>query len=218
MKNPKALEIIKDLLKHIDIVAENFRTGVMERWGMGYADLKKINPEIIMCSASGFGRTGPWKDEPAYAPVIDGFSGYGYVNGYPDGEPAEAGARGFSDSIAAFHGVYAVLAALYHHLKTGEGQYLDLSMTEAELAFAPEAVIEYAINGRVQERWETQISQWHLITPIDALEKISGWPSPFPMTKNGLHYAKPWETQSGLRTANSVMQRAVGLIGTSLTH
>ena len=152
MKNPKALEIIKDLLKHIDIVAENFRTGVMERWGMGYADLKKINPGIIMCSASGFGRTGPWKDEPAYAPVIDGFSGYGYVNGYPDGEPAEAGARGFSDSIAAFHGVYAVLAALYHRSKTGEGQYLDLSMSEAELAFAPEAVLEYVVTGRVQER------------------------------------------------------------------
>ena len=59
------------------------------------------------------------KDEPAYAPIIDAFSGYSYVNGYPDGEPAEAGARGFSDSIAAYQGVFAVMAALYHRLKTG---------------------------------------------------------------------------------------------------
>ena len=152
MKNPKSLDLVKDLLKHIDIVAENFRTGVMERWGMGYADLKKINPSIILVSASGFGRTGPMKDEPAYAPIIDAFSGYSYVNGYPDGEPAEAGARGFSDSIAAYQGVFAVMAALYHRSKTGEGQFLDLSMTEADVAFAPEALIEYTTTGRIQER------------------------------------------------------------------
>ena len=152
MKSPKSFEIIKDLLKHIDIVAENFRTGVMERWGMGYNDLKKINPGIILLSASGFGRTGPMKDEPAYAPVIDGFSGYSYVNGYPDGEPAEAGARGFSDSIAAYQGVLAVMAALYHRSKTGEGQFLDLSMSEADVALGPEAIIEYAVTGRVQQR------------------------------------------------------------------
>ena len=152
MKSPKSFELIKDLLKHIDIVAENFRTGVMERWGMGYNDLKKINPGIILLSASGFGRTGPMKDEPAYAPVIDGFSGYSYVNGYPDGEPAEAGARGFSDSIAAYQGVFAVLAALYHRSKTGEGQFLDLSMSEADVALGPEAIIEYAVTGRVQQR------------------------------------------------------------------
>ena len=152
MKSPKSFELIKDLLKHIDIVAENFRTGVMERWGMGYNDLKKINPGIILLSASGFGRTGPMKDEPAYAPVIDGFSGYSYVNGYPDGEPAEAGARGFSDSIAAYQGVFAVMAALYHRSKTGEGQFLDLSMSEADVALGPEAIIEYAVTGRVQQR------------------------------------------------------------------
>jgi benzylsuccinate CoA-transferase BbsF subunit len=152
MKTPKSFELVRELLKHIDIVAENFRTGVMERWGMGYDDLKKINPGIILISASGFGRTGPMKDEPAYAPVIDGFSGFSYVNGYPDGEPAEAGARGYSDSIAAYQGVFAVMAALYHRSKTGEGQFLDLSMSEADVAFAPEAVIEYSVTGRIQQR------------------------------------------------------------------
>jgi benzylsuccinate CoA-transferase BbsF subunit len=152
MRNPKALELVKELVKHIDIVAENFRTGVMEKWGLGYSDLKKINPGIILISASGFGRTGPMKDEPAYAPVIDGFSGYSYVNGYPDGEPAEAGARGFSDSIAAYQGVFAIMAALYHRAKTGEGQFLDLSMSEADVALGPEALIEYAVTGRVQGR------------------------------------------------------------------
>ena len=117
MKSPKAIGLVKDLLKYIDVVVENFRGGVMERWGLGYDDLKKTNPGIVVCSASGFGRTGPMKDEPAYAPVIDGLSGYAHVNGYPDGEPAEAGAGGFADTIAAFHGAYAILAALYHRAK-----------------------------------------------------------------------------------------------------
>ena len=152
MKSPKAIELARDLIKHIDIIVENFRGGVMERWGLGYDDLKKINPGIIVCSASGFGRTGPMKDEAAYAPVIDGLAGYAYVNGYPDGEPAEAGPRGFADTIAAFHGAYAILAALYRRSTTGEGQFLDISMVEAEVAFAPEALIEYAINGRVRGR------------------------------------------------------------------
>jgi crotonobetainyl-CoA:carnitine CoA-transferase CaiB-like acyl-CoA transferase len=152
MKSPKAIELVKNLLKNIDIIVENFRTGVMERWGLGYDELKKANPGIIVCSASGFGRTGPMKYEPAYAPVIDGLTGYAFVNGYPDGEPAEAGARGFSDTVAAFHGAYAILAALYHRSKTGEGQYLDVSMSEAEVSLAPEAMIEYAINGRVGGR------------------------------------------------------------------
>ena len=177
----------------------------MERWGMGYEDLKKINPGIIMCSASGFGRTGPMKDEPAYAPVIDGFSGYAHVNGYPDGEPAEAGARGFSDTIAAFHGVYAVLAALYHRSKTGEGQYLDLSMSEPEVAFAPEAMLEYAVKGRIKERMGNMDKSMAPHGAYDALEKTNGWPSPFPTIKNRAAYAKPWETRSGPRITNLAM-------------
>lgn len=152
MKNPKAIELVKKLITHIDIVAENYSTGVLDRWGLSYAELKEMKHDIIVCSASGFGRTGPMKDELAYAPVIDGFSGYAFDNGYPEGEPAEAGARGFADSIAAHYGVFAVLAALYYRSKTGKGQYLDVSMTESELAFAPESVLEYIINGRVRGR------------------------------------------------------------------
>jgi len=152
MKHPKSIELIKQMLKHIDIVAENFRTGVMEHWGLGYEDLKKIKPDIIFYSGSGFGRTGPMKDVPAFAPVIGGFSGFVFENGYPDGEPAEPGCQGWTDSIGAEQGLFAVLAALYHRSKTGEGQYLDLSMVESELAFAPEAAIEYAMNGKVRGR------------------------------------------------------------------
>ena len=121
MKSPKAIELIKDLLKHIDIVVENFRTGVMERWGLGYDELKKANPGIIVCSASGFGRTGPMKDEPAYAPVIDGLTGYAFVNGYPDGEPAEAGAGDFLTPLLLFmeHMLFWLLCIIARKLVRG---------------------------------------------------------------------------------------------------
>jgi benzylsuccinate CoA-transferase BbsF subunit len=140
------------MLKHFDVVAENFRTGVMDKWGIGYEDLKKIKPDIIFISGSGFGRTGPNKEVPAYAPIVGGFSGYAFENGYPDGEPAEPGCRGWTDTIAAEQGSFAILAALYHRNMTGEGQYLDLSMTESELAFAPESMIDYSMNKRTHGR------------------------------------------------------------------
>ena len=156
MKSPKAIELVKKLLKHIDIITENFSTGVLDRWGLSYAELKKIKPDIIVCSASGFGRTGYMKDAPAYAPIIGAYSGFCYDNGYPDGEPAEPGCRGWTDSITAEQGVFAILAALYHRNKTGEGQYLDLSMTESEIAMSPESALEYFINNRIRPRQGNQ--------------------------------------------------------------
>jgi len=96
----------------------------MEKWGLGYNDLKKINPGIILISASGFGRTGLMKDEPAYAPVIDGFQRLFVCHGYPDGEPAEAGARGFFRFDRRLSGRVCFDGCLYHRSKTGEGNSL----------------------------------------------------------------------------------------------
>jgi crotonobetainyl-CoA:carnitine CoA-transferase CaiB-like acyl-CoA transferase len=152
MKDPRTIELVKKMLKHFDVVAENFRTGVMEKWGIGYEDLKKVKPDIIFISGSGFGRTGPNKEVPAYAPIVGGFSGYAFENGYPDGEPAEPGCRGWTDTIAAEQASFAILAALYHKANTGEGAHLDLSMTESELAFAQESMIDYSMNGRTHGR------------------------------------------------------------------
>lgn len=149
LKHPKAIELIKELVKVSDIVAENFGKAVMEHWGLGYSDLKGLKPDIIYYAGSGWGRTGPYSERPAYSPIIDAFTGIAFANSYPGGEPAGLGVRGWNDSISAQHGVFAVLAALYHRSQTGKGQYLDLSMAEVALSFAPEQVLNYTINEKI---------------------------------------------------------------------
>jgi len=150
MKHPKAVGIVKELVKVSDIVAENFGKAVMEHWGLGYADLKKIKPDIVYYAGSGWGRTGPYSERPAYSPIIDAFTGIAYANSFPGGVPLGLGVRGWNDSISAQHGVFAVLAALYHRSKTGKGQYIDLSMIEVAMSFAPEQALNYAINGKLK--------------------------------------------------------------------
>ncbi len=150
MTLPKARELAKEIIKVSDVVAENFGGPVMDRWGLGYSDLKKIKPDIIMYAGSGFGRTGPYKELPAFAGIIEAFSGLCSLNAHPDGEPLPMATRGYSDLAAAQHGVFAILAALYHRSKTGQGQYIDLSMTEVMAAFLPEPIMHYTMNGTVQ--------------------------------------------------------------------
>lgn len=149
MNQPKAVELAKQLVKLSDIVSDNFGGLIMERWGLGYADLKKLKPDIIVYSGSGYGRTGPYINSPAYAPIIDAFNGLTSVNGYLGGQPTTIGNGGWTDLLSAQYGVFAILAALYHRSKTGEGQYIDLAMNEAGFAILPEPVLEYTMNGRV---------------------------------------------------------------------
>lgn len=149
MSLPEGREIAKELVVISDVVTENFGGPVMDRWGMGYADLVKVNPSVIMYSGSGFGRTGPYSEFPAYAPIVDAFVGFFAMNGYVGAEPCPYGVGGWTDLTAAQHGAFAILAALHHRMNTGEGQYIDLSMSEVDAAFLPDAIIDYTMNNRV---------------------------------------------------------------------
>ncbi|MFC1986941.1 CaiB/BaiF CoA transferase family protein [Chloroflexota bacterium] len=152
MTKPKAQELAKKLVKECDIVADNFGGPVMERWGLGYSGLKELKPDVIAISLSGWGKAGPYPDRPAYAPIIDAFSGFLFANGHIGSPPRIVGSIGWCDSVSAEYGVFAVMAALYHRSKTGEGQYIDISMIEASIASAPELALNYTINQKVMER------------------------------------------------------------------
>jgi len=151
MNQPKAVQIVKELVKLSDVVTENFGGATMERWGLGYPELKRLKPDIIVFATSGYGRTGPRKESPAFAPVVDAFSGLLSVNGYVGGIPNVVGNRGWTDAMAAVHGAFVILAALYHRSNTGEGQYIDASMTELNANVLGELVIDYAMNERVAQ-------------------------------------------------------------------
>jgi benzylsuccinate CoA-transferase BbsF subunit len=152
MTQPKAQELAKRLIKMSDIVAENFGGGVLQRWGLSYEEMKKIKPDIIYYAGSGYGRNGPFKERPAYAEIVDAYTGATYVNGYYKGEPAVVGVSPWTDSSQAIHGSFSILTALYHRMVTGEGQYIDAAMIEAASNFLGELVMDNIINGNIGER------------------------------------------------------------------
>ncbi len=148
MGNEKGREIAKRLVKVSDIVVENFGFGTMEKFGLGYQDLKKLRPDLIMLSSSGFGRTGPEKEYLAYGRNLQAASGLSYLTGYPGGQMGVTVV--WSDCVTGFTSTFALLLALHHRRKTGQGQYIDVSMIEATAMQLPEALIDYAMNGRNQ--------------------------------------------------------------------
>lgn len=133
LKSPDIRALILDMVKRFDVVVENFRPGVMQRFGLDYATLSAINPRLIYCSISGYGQEGPKAHHPAYAPVIHAASGFDMVNlHYQDGadRPATGGVF-VADVLGGTHAFGAIQAALYQREKTGQGQHIDLSMLEA---------------------------------------------------------------------------------------
>lgn len=146
-------EIAKRLIKEADIVVENFRPGTMEKWGLGYDELKKINPSIIMVRISGFGQTGPYKDKAGFGSVGEAIGGIRYVTGYPDQPPTRVGIS-IGDSVAALFGVIGALMAIHHrdNSPNREGQYIDVALYEAVFALMESGITEYMKVGAVRER------------------------------------------------------------------
>jgi CoA:oxalate CoA-transferase len=129
-KSPEGKAIFKQLAKEADIVIENFRPGVMERLGIGYKVLSEINPQIIFCAISGFGATGPDADKPAYDQIIQGLSGEMAINGDERLNPLRAGFP-VCDTVGGMNAAFAVMAALFHRERTGEGQYIDIALLDS---------------------------------------------------------------------------------------
>jgi CoA:oxalate CoA-transferase len=129
LKSPKGVELAKKLAAKVDILVENFAPGGMERLGLGYEEVKKINPQIIYASISGFGQTGPRRNDVSYDVVAQAMGGLMSVTGYADGEPLKAGIS-LGDYMGGFNGAIAILAALYYRKMTGEGQSIDISMQD----------------------------------------------------------------------------------------
>jgi len=146
---PKGAELIRGLIGKSDIVADNFTPGVLDRYGLGYEDLAKIKPDIIVVSLCFAGHTGPLKGTRGYAPIITSLAGLDSVVGYPD-ERIPCGPRfAYGDHVAALHGALAMLMALIYRNRTGQGQYVDISEWEATTSLLGEPLMEYVMNGRI---------------------------------------------------------------------
>ena len=130
LKAPEGKEIFRKLVKTADVVVENFRPDVMTRLGLGYPVLAEINPRLVYCGISGFGQTGPDAEKPAYDQIIQGLSGAMDVNGDERLHPLRAGFP-VCDTVGGLNAAFAILAALYHRERTGEGQMIDVALLDS---------------------------------------------------------------------------------------
>ena len=151
LKDPKAREIIYKLVKNADIVVENNAPGATEKLGISYEDLKKYNPQIIYGSITGFGQYGPYKNKPAYDIIAQAMGGYMSITGERGGKPMKLGTS-MGDSIAGVHMAFAIMAAVYHRDRTGQGQFIDISMMDSCFATLENHVVIHTMEGVVPAR------------------------------------------------------------------
>jgi crotonobetainyl-CoA:carnitine CoA-transferase CaiB-like acyl-CoA transferase len=151
MAHPKASDIVKRFVHWADVVTENFTPGTIEKWGLGYADLCKIKPDIIMLSTSMLGRGGPYSKQPGFGPVLSSLSGMTGLTGWPDRAPTNPYGA-YTDFIVPRFAVPALIGALDYRRRTGRGQHLDISQLEAALYFMAPLMLEYANNGHEAQR------------------------------------------------------------------
>jgi len=143
--------VLRDLIAVTDVFAENFTPRVIKNFGLEYDDLRKIRPDIIMVSSTGYGFDGPWANFGATGPATEGAAGLAYITGYRGGGPVMSEIP-FTDYTAGEHTVAAVMLALMHRLNTGQGQFIDVSQTQTCSATIPEALLDWTVNGRIPER------------------------------------------------------------------
>ena len=151
LREPRGVEIVKRLVERADIVLETFGPGVMKRRGLDYDELKKVKPDIIMLSMSMVGQYGPHSQQPSFGQVLQATNGFVHLLGWPDRAPSLPVAA-YTDFIAPWYVLIALMGALDYLRRTGKGQYIDLAMLEASVHPASPVVMDYTVNGRIQNR------------------------------------------------------------------
>jgi crotonobetainyl-CoA:carnitine CoA-transferase CaiB-like acyl-CoA transferase len=152
LKSAEGQQLVRELVEGADVVIENFRPGMLEGWGLGWEQLSRLNPALVMVRISGYGQTGPYRDRPGFAAIAESIGGLRYVTGHPDRPPVRVGVS-IGDTLASLYGVVGALVAL-HHLKVngGKGQLVDVALYEAVFATMESLIPEYAAFGHVRER------------------------------------------------------------------
>lgn len=169
LKDPAGRDLFLALCKTADIVIENFKPGTLAGWGVGYADVAAVKPDIIYVSISGFGQFGPYSDRPGYDPIAQNFSGWSSLNGDPDGGPTKAPTF-LGDDLAGMNGAMSALAALHHRNATGEGQHVDVALVDG-LLFGSNGNPTTAALGVPLERTGNQFS---IAAPVNIYQCSDG--------------------------------------------
>jgi len=151
LRTQRGKELLAEIIKRSDCVAENFAAGVLERWGFGYEQMRALKADIIYVSNCGFGHRGPYREFKSWGPIVQAVSGLTFTSGLPDQPPAGWGFS-YMDHTGGYYMAIAILLALVHRRRTGEGQWVDLACTEAALSLNGPVLLDWTVNGRPSRR------------------------------------------------------------------
>jgi CoA:oxalate CoA-transferase len=170
LKMERGKALLRELVREVDILVENYRPGTMEKLGLGYEALRQENPGLIYAAVSGFGQTGPYKERAAYDGIVQAMGGIMSITGQPDGEPTRVGTS-IGDITAGLFACIGILAALHHRDQTGEGQMVDVAMLDCQVALLENALARYSVSGETPG----PIGNRHpSIAPFDTFETEDG--------------------------------------------
>ena len=174
LRTERAKELLRELISVSDMVTENFSAGVLKRWGFSYEAMREIKPDIIYVSNCGFGHVGPYGAYKTFGPIVQAVSGLTFESGLPD-MPSAGWGYSYMDHTGGYMMAISMLAALHHRAATGEGQWVDMSCTEAGAALTGPAILDYTVNDRPLRR------------PGSPNSNRSQWP---PMAPHGIYAAR----------------------------
>ncbi|MEO7403604.1 MAG: CaiB/BaiF CoA-transferase family protein [Burkholderiales bacterium] len=157
LRSAEGQAVLRRLARDADVVIENFKPGTLEKWGLGYDVLSADNPGLVMLRLSGFGQTGPMRDQAGFGVVGEAMGGMRYVTGFPDRPPVRSNLS-VGDALAALHGVIGVMMALQHRAKSGKGQVVDVALFEAVFNMMESTLPEFDMFGIVRERTGTNLT------------------------------------------------------------
>lgn len=171
LKTEEGKNILRDLALMSDVLVENFRPGTLEKFGLDYETLHKLNPKLIYCSITGFGQTGSMRDKPGYDFMIQALGGLMSITGEPAGEPMKTGVA-VVDLFAGQNAIIAILAALQARMLTGRGQHLDISLFDSQLGWLANVASNYLISGNLPKRHGNAHAN---IVPYQSFQASDGW-------------------------------------------
>ena len=175
ISTPEGQDIVRKLAAHADVVLENYKVGQLKKYGLDYASLKAVKPDLVYCSITGFGQTGPYAPRAGYDFIVQGMGGFMSLTGerddLPGGGPQKAGVA-ISDLMTGMYATVAVLAALAHRDRTGEGQYIDMALLDVQVAMLANMNTNYLASGEAPKRWGNAHPN---IVPYQTFQAANGW-------------------------------------------
>ena len=175
LSKPEGQEIIRQLVLESDVLIENYKVGDLAKYGLDYASLRQIKPNLIYCSITGFGQTGPYAHRPGYDYIVQGMGGFmsvtGEADGFPGGSPQKAGVA-IADLFNGMYASSAILAAVIHRDRTGEGQMIDMALLDTQVAMMANVASAYLSTNEVPRRWGNTSP---IVVPYQTFPTSDGW-------------------------------------------